>query len=78
VEEHARDPRPSLHARADVERALARLSEVKRITFVMAEVEGSSCEEIARAMEVPVGTVWTRLHSARRELRGALAEPDES
>jgi RNA polymerase sigma-70 factor (ECF subfamily) len=68
----ASDPRPVLQARADVERALARLSEVKRITLLMAEVEGLSCDEIARALEIPIGTVWTRLHAARRELRHVI------
>lgn len=67
------DPRSSLQARSDVERALAKLSEPKRITLLMAEVEGLSCGEIAQALEIPVGTVWTRLHSARRELRHALS-----
>lgn len=66
------DPRPALHARGDVERALVRLTEVKRLTLLMAEVEGLSCAEIAAAMGVPIGTVWTRLHAARRELRLAL------
>jgi len=66
------DPRPALQARPDLERALSRLSEAKRITILMAEVEGLSCEEIAQALEIPVGTVWTRLHSARRELRAAI------
>jgi len=69
----AKDPRPALQARSDVERALAGLSEAKRITLLMAEVEGLSCDEIARALAVPVGTVWTRLHAARRELRQAMA-----
>ena len=55
-----------------VERALARLSEAKRVTLLMAEVEGLSCDEIAQALEIPIGTVWTRLHAARRELRQAL------
>jgi RNA polymerase sigma-70 factor (ECF subfamily) len=68
----ASDPRPALQARTDVERALAGLSEAKRITLLMAEVEGLSCDEIARALAVPVGTVWTRLHAARRELRQAI------
>jgi len=68
----ASDPRPALQARSDVERALAALSEPKRITLLMAEVEGLSCDEIARALEIPVGTVWTRLHAARRELRQAV------
>lgn len=68
----ASDPRAALQARGDVERALSQLSEPKRITLLMAEVEGMSCPEIAEALEIPLGTVWTRLHSARRELRQAL------
>ena len=66
------DPRALLLARTDVERALARLSEPKRVTVLMAEVEGLSCAEIAEALGIPIGTVWTRLHAARRELRQAL------
>jgi len=68
----ARDPQPVFQARTDVERALGLLSEAKRVTLLMAEVEGLSCEEIAQALEVPIGTVWTRLHAARRELRNAM------
>ncbi len=68
----ASDPRGALQARRDVERALAGLSEPKRLTVLMAEVEGLSCAEIAEALAVPIGTVWTRLHAARRELRQAL------
>lgn len=72
------DPRPALQARADVEQALGRISEVKRVTLLLAEVEGLSCAEIAGALGVPIGTVWTRLHAARRELREALEEGNES
>jgi RNA polymerase sigma-70 factor (ECF subfamily) len=68
----ASDPQPTLQARTDLERALGQLSEPKRITVLMAEVEGLSCAEIAEALAVPIGTVWTRLHAARRELRQAL------
>ena len=68
------DPRPALQARSDVERALRRISENKRVTFLMAEAEGMSCAEIAAALRIPIGTVWTRLHAARRELRHALGE----
>jgi RNA polymerase sigma-70 factor (ECF subfamily) len=71
------DPRPALEAKGDVERALAKLSEAKRLTLLMAEVEGLTCPEIAEALGIPIGTVWTRLHVARRELRHALAlDPD--
>ena len=68
------DPTPALVARNDIEPALARLSEAKRIVLLMAEVEGWSAVEIATALDVPIGTVWSRLHLARRELREALEE----
>jgi RNA polymerase sigma-70 factor, ECF subfamily len=71
------DPRAALQARSDIERALRGISEPKRVTFLMAEVEGMSSAEIAAALEIPIGTVWTRLHAARRELRRALGEGDE-
>jgi RNA polymerase sigma-70 factor (ECF subfamily) len=66
------DPGPAMAARGDVERALALISEPKRIALLMAEVEEMSCPEIAAALHIPVGTVWTRLHAARRELRRLL------
>jgi RNA polymerase sigma-70 factor (ECF subfamily) len=72
------DPRRALQARSDVEGALARISAAKRITLLMAEVEGLSCAEIAAALGIPIGTVWTRLHAARRELRRALDEEEKS
>jgi RNA polymerase sigma factor (sigma-70 family) len=68
------DPRSMLDARSDLEQALCRISEPKRVTFLLAEVERLSCAEIAVALDVPIGTVWTRLHAARRELRRALQE----
>jgi len=36
-------------------------------TFILFEVEGYSGEEIARIQDIPIGTVWTRLHKARKE-----------
>ena len=74
----ATDPRASFQTHADLEQALSRLSEVKRITVLLAEVEGLSCAEIAQVSGVPIGTVWTRLHGARRELRRALEEGESS
>jgi RNA polymerase sigma-70 factor (ECF subfamily) len=53
--------------------ALAKLTEEKRIVFLLVEREGLSGEEVARAVEIPVNTVWTRLHHARNELRRALS-----
>jgi RNA polymerase sigma factor (sigma-70 family) len=57
-----------------LKRALAGLSEKKREVFVLVTLEGLSGEEAARALGVPLKTVWTRLHYARRELRAALEQ----
>ncbi|MDB4933836.1 MAG: polymerase sigma-54 factor RpoN [Labilithrix sp.] len=64
-----------VHAeRSDLEKALSRLAEAKRVVLVLAEVEGFTCEEIATMLGVPVGTVWTRLHHARKQLRAFFDE----
>ena len=46
---------------------VAGMSEKQRTTFVLFEIEGYSGDEIARIQDVPLGTVWTRLHLARKE-----------
>jgi RNA polymerase sigma factor (sigma-70 family) len=66
----AEDPLASTQATSvDVDRALLRLTDAKRIVLLLAEVEGFTCPEISKMLRIPVGTVWTRLHHARRELR---------
>src|SRR5262249_40309705 len=75
-----RDPQRELIARDELEalgKALERLSDAKRVALILAEVEGLGPEEIAAALRVPVGTVWTRLHPARLELRRALRHEGE-
>ena len=54
-------------------RLLEGMTEKKRSVLVLFELEGYSGEEIAQLQGVPVDTVWTRLHHARRELRERLA-----
>ena len=69
------DPNSELTARDQMSRltnALEQLSEPKRIVLLLAEGEGQSCEQIANALQIPIGTVWTRLHHARRQLRRLL------
>ena len=46
---------------------LSGLSEKHRAAFVLFEIEGMSGEQIAALCEIPVATVWTRLHHARRQ-----------
>ena len=56
-----------------VQSALATLDEDKRAVFVLFELEGESCESIAKGLEIPVGTVYSRLHSARKDFTKAHA-----
>ena len=48
---------------------MEKMSEKRRTTFVLFEVEGYSGQEIAQMHDVPLGTVWTRLHHARKDFR---------
>lgn len=69
------DPNGELTARDQVSRlteALEQLSEPKRVVLLLAESEGLSSERIASTLQIPIGTVWTRLHHARRDLRRIL------
>jgi len=55
-----------------LERALGRLSLEQRAVFVLFELEGRSCQEIAELASIPLGTVHSRLHHARRQVKKAL------
>lgn len=53
--------------------ALEALSEPQRTAVVLCDVEEMSYEEIAQVMGCPIGTVRSRIHHARRQLREMLA-----
>ncbi|MBO6941024.1 MAG: RNA polymerase sigma factor [Deltaproteobacteria bacterium] len=55
-------------------RALDSLDEEHRVPFILFELEGESCASIAAGLEVPLGTVYSRLHNARRRFLAAYAE----
>jgi len=64
-------------ARARLTVVLDAMDLAKRAVFVMFEVEGLSCGEIAEHMGVPIGTVYSRLYAARRAFAGELAALDQ-
>lgn len=51
---------------------LLKIKPKKRVVYLLHEVEEKSAEEIGALLEIPIGTVWTRLHHARRELEQLL------
>ncbi len=59
---------------ADVEAALASLPEAFRAAVILADLEGFTYKEIAHILEVPLGTVMSRLFRGRRLLQQALWE----
>ena len=56
----------------EVLREIDKLPEAFRETLVLSDVEGMSYHEIAKILEIPVGTVKSRLFRARRVLQGRL------
>ncbi len=58
----------------DVQRALEALPEGFRLAVLLADVEGFSYKEIAEILDIPIGTVMSRLHRERRALEKALWE----
>ena len=71
------DPAEAYH-RAQLREALAAaiesLPEDARRTLVLREVDGLSYQEIAEALEIPKGTVMSRLHYARKRVRETLIQ----
>jgi RNA polymerase sigma-70 factor, ECF subfamily len=58
--------------REDLDRALAALPEHYRVVVVLADVEGLKYGEIAEALDLPIGTVRSRLARARSALQRTL------
>ena len=56
----------------DVKAALDALPEAFRMAVLLADVEGFSYKEIAGILDIPIGTVMSRLHRGRRALEKAL------
>jgi RNA polymerase sigma-70 factor, ECF subfamily len=74
TERPAADHSEAVEARVDVARAMKRLSARERDVVVRHYWHDMSCEEIARELACPLGTIKVRLHRARHKL-GAALEP---
>jgi RNA polymerase sigma-70 factor (ECF subfamily) len=72
-----REPTPEqffddTHLDADVQAALAKLAPEFRAAVVLCDIEGLSYEEIAATLGIKLGTVRSRIHRGRTQLRAAL------
>ena len=63
---------------ADVERSLRGLPEEQREVLLLVAVEEMTYDEVSRALEIPVGTVMSRLSRARERLRRLIAGAQQS
>ena len=71
-----RDPRESAEGaevQAQVQAALLSLPEDLRVAVVLYDIEGQSYRDIAATLEIPEGTVKSRIHRARSALRSLLS-----
>jgi len=70
----AEDETLALFTDDEVREALESLPDVFRIVVYLADVEGFSYREIADILEVPIGTVMSRLHRGRKSMQKRLYE----
>jgi DNA-directed RNA polymerase specialized sigma24 family protein len=70
------DPADRVADRLDVDSALAQLTPDFRVAVVLRDLSGLGYDEIAAVLEVPVGTVRSRISRGRAALAGLLADRD--
>ena len=63
-----------LFGEAEVKEAVESLPEHYRMPILLADVEGFAYKEIADILDVPIGTVMSRLHRGRKQLQKRLYE----
>ena len=68
----AEDELMDTFSEAEVKQAVEDLPEVFRMAVLLADVEGFAYKEIAEILDIPVGTVMSRLHRGRKALQKAL------
>jgi RNA polymerase sigma-70 factor, ECF subfamily len=61
-----------------IQEALNRLSPDHRIVLILKDIEGQKYSHMAETLRVPVGTIRSRLHRARMEMRAILASEEQS
>ena len=76
--EPAHEPLAGAGERLDMQRALARLSPLLREVLLLVTVEEYTYAEAAAMLDIPVGTVMSRLHRGRERLRALMTPPGKA
>ncbi len=71
----AQDGDGGIGERLDLQQALAHLSPVSREVLLLIAVEEYTYAETAKMLSIPIGTVMSRLHRARQQLRSLMQAP---
>jgi RNA polymerase sigma-70 factor (ECF subfamily) len=74
MSQSAEDQMLELFTDDEVKNAIEELPETFRIPVLLSDVEGFSYKEIAEMLEVPIGTVMSRLHRGRKAMQKMLYE----
>ena len=74
AEQATHDPQPAVDSRIDVIEMLQKLSPEHREVIVLRELQGMGYEEMAETLKIPRGTVESRLHRARQELKAKFGD----
>jgi RNA polymerase sigma factor (sigma-70 family) len=75
VEEASHEPFVDVGQRLDMSQALVRMSPALREVLLLVTVEEYTYAEAASILDIPIGTVMSRLHRAREQLRGLVEGP---
>lgn len=66
----------TLQAALRMQQALDAMEPTTRAVFVLYELEGQGCDAIAAGLEMKVGTVYSRLHAARKAFRDHVSRDE--
>lgn len=72
------DPRPQLEGNDLLQVGLNALKQRYKEPFLMVFLLGMTCEETAKTLDIPVGTVLSRIHRAKQRLRAYLEEQEHT
>jgi RNA polymerase sigma-70 factor, ECF subfamily len=67
-----------LEEQEKLQRALAQISSEHRMVLILKDIDGMKYEDMAETLDVPIGTIRSRLHRARLELRDVLERLEPS